>query len=300
MKKRNVKIRKLTAAPTFRSNNRNNMKNKITYLIGSSFLIGLIIFIIKNPKITTEFLIKFEEQYYLQMYGDINYCNEIINVNKLKSTLLYDEIIIGQSPMIKQLIDTFEIHKYITSIAFIGGTGTGKTLTANIIKETFPWKENIFQYNWSPIVSKSKQIYKMIKEFKNLFKCGHNLVIIDDLQIDDVDGIIEFNHLMMNDWESLRYKVFIIYIFNLHSYHINDRQQLNEHKERLNLNLPNIIPMLFNQLTNEDLEKCINLESKNLAITLDKVQINEIIKNINVKQSGCKNVNAKVSLYIEY
>lgn len=69
----------------------------------------------------------------------------------------------------------------VTGIVLAGGSGVGKSLTANVFRNSWQWQQNVQSIN---VVGSDFSQYKIISEqaYGQLINDGRNLIVFDDMQ----------------------------------------------------------------------------------------------------------------------
>ncbi|KAL7019768.1 hypothetical protein ACKWTF_011241 [Chironomus riparius] len=259
-------------------------KNKIQwkkYLIFLTSLITLIIaFILYQLKFgSCEFWNTYERNYNKIVYGDEKYCYRKIDTNLVNIRLL-DEIV-GQDDaieLIKGSLNLANNDEYIQMI-FHGVTGIGKTLASEIIARNFPNPTNVQKYIWK------------VHEFFNLFeiarsrlsKCGFNLIILDDLEIDEyaIELLKDFEQQMRDEGKRSNFRIVLLAIFK------------DTMTDKIKDDLKNFVIIDFNPLSKDDFIKCIEIHLKLFNITMNAQEFEEL-KEIDYSSSGCKLISKKL------
>lgn len=206
------------------------------------------------------------------------------------------DLVYGQDEVLAKLKDSF-LHVDDTKlIVFTGGIGVGKTHTANIIANNFPWSDNVVK-----IVSPQyKNTYQEMKFIRDLSKFGYNLIIMDSLEFKDRKSVIPF---VTKVFHSNR-KAIILLIFTVPEYNIDMSLETDMNLETAsdgisaefsNAKLEHSL-IVFNQLTEEIVRKCIRYALAKKGLIINQYNIEHILQNVNYKYSGCKGVYSKVAL----
>jgi hypothetical protein len=259
-------------------------KNKIKwkkYLIFLTSLITLIVaYILYQLKFgSCEFWNTYERNYNKIVYGDEKYCYRKINTNLINEKLL-DEIV-GQDDaieLIKGSLNLANNDEYI-QIIFQGSTGIGKTLASEIIAKNYPNPSNVQKYIWK--VHEFFNLFEIAKS--RLSKCGFNLIILDDLEIDEypIDFLKEFEQQLRDEARRDNFRIVLLAIFK--------DTMTDKIKEDLN----NFVIIDFNPLSKDDFIKCIEIHLKLFNITMNAQELEEL-KEIDYSASGCKLISKKL------
>lgn len=259
-------------------------------------ILGIFIFYFDNVALMHRRLCEnVDRQYNFHLYGKIDYCNQ-----KFQSDILTEPLklhIINQGDAINEIGSAIENLKSVVSLALVGGSGVGKTLTCNILQSHFQWPSNVLYFVWSSVHSTSSQYYKIMNSIKELpRRCGAHLVIIDSIDIRYSKMIQELNDEIQNEFRESDNSILVVYVFNLASYSDEDLKTLDEKRLRLQ-HLSGIRPINFRSFDRYDVERCIVLESLKLNVTLSDREISEIFEYVDSSRSGCKLIHSKIAMY---
>lgn len=236
-----------------------------------------------------------DRQYNYHLYGNMDYCNQEFQPETLKESLKLH--IINQDDALEQIFSVIENLKSVVSLALVGGSGVGKTLTCNILQSNFQWPSNVLYIIWSNIHSTASQYHKILNLVKKFSKkCGAHLVIIDSIDITDDKTIQELNDEIQTEFSQSDHSILVVYVFNLPSYSDEDLRTLEAKRLRLQ-HLNGITTINFRSFNRCDVERCIDVESLKLNVALSDKEINEIFEYIDWSRSGCKLIHSKVAMY---
>lgn len=263
-----------------------NIAKKYLRIICLLILTGSFVFMVfKNGHIFVELKHLSMNQYQLYLYGRLNYCDESFVYENI-STALRNRIV-GQDNVIDKIQQILRTHETFTAIALYGAQGVGKTLTLNVIRENFQWHSNVQQYVWSLVHSKQSQLKSLLNIVDSLTLCGQNAIFIDNIPLNSVSIIEEFHQKLLQVCKQNHFGAFAVYVFN-------NNDDPDQHPT---LQFENVSTIYFQNLSLNNLRKCIEIESRLLDVNLDEEQMNEIIASVDLERSGCKHVAAKVALY---
>lgn len=264
-----------------------SVAKKYLSIIGFLVLTGGAMFMaFKNGQIFSELKHLSMNQYQLYLYGRLNYCDESFAYENISSAL--KNRIVGQDMAIDKIHQILRTHEMFTAIALYGAQGVGKTLTLNVIRETFQWHLNVQQYVWSLVHSKQSQLKSLLTFVDSLTLCGQNAIFIDNIPLNSVNIIEEFHQKLFQVCKQNQFRAFAVYVFNK-----ND-DDTNQHPM---IQIENVSAIHFQNLNLNDLRKCIQIESRLLDVNLSEEQMNELVASIDLERSGCKHVAAKVAIY---
>uniref|UniRef100_A0A6V7I1E8 AAA+ ATPase domain-containing protein n=1 Tax=Bracon brevicornis TaxID=1563983 RepID=A0A6V7I1E8_9HYME len=210
------------------------------------------------------------------------------------ATLELREKIFGQSEAIESLINHFQINSNnFTVIMMVGGTGVGKTYTANIIKKHFPYKYNIFEL--LPPIESHPRIYASLSHLH----C--NLIIVDNLKMENAREFVNLTKFVQE--QKQRPCVVMIGIVNPQV--VDEYLVKTVDLERTVGFLENLIDrekargkvIPFKSLDSETIGRCIRREAEESQVVLDDKDYREVEAQLAAANSGCKGAYAKVSLF---
>ncbi|XP_015608025.1 uncharacterized protein LOC107273907 [Cephus cinctus] len=200
----------------------------------------------------------------------------------------------GQQQAVEELIDYFQKNSdTFKLVAFVGGTGVGKSYAAEIIKETFPNQDKIFVYS-APLQNCPKEISTMY------FFCHCSLIILENLSTEDLIDAATFSALIKE--HAINQCVTILALINMQDTDNELKRTLDLQKSisqvdaafyKVNLE-PKIIG--FETLNEDVLEKCIYQVANERNISLTQSDVEYIRQGLIIANSGCKGAYAKVQL----
>lgn len=223
-------------------------------------------------------------QYHLYVHGRSNYCQERFGHTNITRELRHR--LGGQDSVISAIESSFERHENHTAIALIGPQGVGKTLTLNVIEKEFQWPSNVLRYIWSSIQSQQSQLKRLNDLLAKLSSCGQNAILVDNVLERDLPIIDEFQQILEAYIQQHRLKVFIFYVIQETSPNADDDKPVQ---------VANITSIHYRRFDASDLANCISIECARLNVKLSQTEIDEIVRNIDVTQTGCKTVLAKIA-----
>lgn len=296
MGRRKIRNLRQSANPPNNQSKCGRFKCFVLFFAVITSVIGILTYYIDNVNIIHRRLREqVDRQYNYHLYGKMDYCNQQFQPNTLSEPLKLH--VINQSDALDQIISAIENLTNVVSLALVGGSGVGKTLTCNIIQSHFQWSSNVFYFIWSPTRSTASQYYKILKSIKQIStNCGAHLVIIDNLGVTDVKTIQDLNVEIQKEFSQSGHLVLVVYVFNLASYSDEDLETLEEKRKRLQ-DLRGITTVNFRSFNRYDVERCIVLESIKLNVSLSDKEINEMLEYIDWSRSGCKLIHSKVAIY---
>ncbi|KAF3427160.1 hypothetical protein E2986_03498 [Frieseomelitta varia] len=151
---------------------------------------------------------------------------------------------------------------YLKVLCLVGGTGVGKSYTANIIAKHFPLKEEIFIYDTLFPYSSNGNMLNVLNKKRD--KC---ITVIAIFNIEEVNNNLERT--------------------------INFTQSINSINEAFADKKLDSLIVPYQPLNEETLQRCIIEAAAISNLTLMSNQINEIKQNLLLSASGCKGAYAK-------
>lgn len=250
-------------------------------------LVGAVGYFMLGNEVCDDLFRHYRKEYNIAMQGK-EYCTDDVDYIAV-GKILHDNIV-GQKTAIGQIQEALRIHKDFTSIVLHGPTGTGKTLTTQILASKFRWQENTQILVYNPNAK-----FDLASITRRMSPCGHNLVIIDDLHLINRD-LLNIRQDLEAIAKTKNYRVILIFVFNMSKFQtqkdVDGEGPIFEH---LPPNQYNIVE--YRRMNDIDLDECMNKVEKELAVTLSHTQRADVKKSVDVTKNGCKNVRSKVSLY---
>lgn len=248
----------------------------------------------KQNTVLQDFLSSYRRHYHQIVHGKPHYCDAILDVQTMMQGMREFRIL-HQEEALQRLESTLRNQTQFHSIAIVGPSGVGKTMTANALASHFPWRENIWSYAWNTHVENEVQKFRMLRLLVEQFSdCGRNLLIVDNLSPCDDEVVPLLNQMIDSQDDASNKRVIVIYIFNLNA--MLDTISYQQQGSSLQ-HLPNTTTINFKSLNERDLRDCIYREIKTENRILTKDNLDEIVNTIDVATSGCKKVKAKVLVY---
>lgn len=247
----------------------------------------------QNGETVSNFMQRYSSQYQAIVHNKLDYCDRSTPLNDVFQHLR--ENVLNQEAALDQLEQALASQSSFQSIALVGSSGLGKSLTMRILLEKFPWVENVQRIAWNDYAlnDDSARLQEVSNMLYSLVHCGRNLLIIDNMLPSDVEYVTSINQLISRS-DVAKKHVTIIYIFNLNR--MVDDSLYEQHMELVQ-QLPNTTVITYRQFDQIDLEKCVLHEAKIAGLDLDERYVNEMVNTADVGVSGCKSVRAKVVLY---
>ncbi|KAH8344881.1 hypothetical protein KR067_009779, partial [Drosophila pandora] len=184
------------------------------------------------------------------------------------------------------------------AIALIGSSGVGKSHTARLLREKFPWPENVKTVAWED----TNALALITSILSHLKLCGRNLILIDNMTPKDIryipyiNGLIRTHPEIANGTANKPNKkyVTIVYIISL------NRMLPDEEFEAQKLAVQKLINthlINYNAMERPQVEDCIRRTARVEGMELTRDQVVDIIYSIDYINAGCKPVRAKVLMY---
>ncbi|KAH8247748.1 hypothetical protein KR038_009265, partial [Drosophila bunnanda] len=236
----------------------------------------------------------YNNQYHSIVHNRPNYCDRSHRLGNMVTHCR------GQVLHQKEALDELERaldNATFQNIALIGSSGVGKSHTARVLREQFPWPENVKTVSWRD--SSSLLLVKSI--LNNIVQCGQNLILIDNMTPQDaefvsaIDELIRGREDIANSTGQPHLKrLTVLFIFSVNRLQSDD--QFDAEMEALK-QLPRTQVITFASFEPSNLLDCIRREALLENIQLDTNKVDEIIKGSDARVSGCKSVRAKVLMF---
>lgn len=252
---------------------------RVFFLVTVASAVGLMVF---GQDMCDKLIRQSRQQYNIMMEGQ-TYCTD--DLDYLAFARILRDNIVGQDRVINRLEETLREHKTVTSIVLYGPSGSGKTLTTQLVARKFRWRENI-----QMLISSERDLSAIVGR---LSKCGHNLIVIDDLYLVNRD-IIDLRQNLEAIAEKKGFKIVLIFVFNLSKL---EAERNVDGSGTIFSNISGHHLIEFRRLDDLDLDKCMDVIEAELAVTLSETQRKDVKESVDVLKNGCKNVRSKVKLY---
>ncbi|XP_053602179.1 uncharacterized protein LOC128670501 [Plodia interpunctella] len=224
---------------------------------------------------------------------------QIINVNcssELDPDYLNEKLhqkVYGQYTAVTEIVSALKYESRTKLIFFYGGTGVGKTYTLSIMLEDKWNYTNIYHYTMPSFVTTFSTELML-----GLTICNTAVFVVDDLVPSDLKQIkIHIIDVIRKNYDMNKYIVMIL-VFNCDN---SDKDLMRKCDNTFYKEVERIFNDInafkqfvkFEELSERHLKKCIEDE---LGEGLDDVHFNNIAKNFNVSQDGCKGVHKKIKI----
>lgn len=191
-----------------------------------------------------------------------------------------------------------DLHEYLSLdaplfkvIALVGGTGTGKTYTVEIIKKNFPRAQSVHQY-FPPIGLTINDIALSILH--------PSLIILENLKEHDLPDVVKF----LRSYQDLRnhQHITVLTVFNVEQ--IDNYLTRNIDLDQSLMAIKNIFAsesidvkvISYESLTEDVLIKCIVDAARDSNLILSDNQIDLVKQNLLLNNAGCKGAYSKVQV----
>jgi len=182
-------------------------------------------------------------------------------------------------------------------IALVGSSGVGKSLTAQLVRNHYPWPENVKTLSWNG----DRSMVRVQSMLSHLVYCGQNLILIDNMLPEDAEYVPVISKLIKgyediaNSTEQPHLKqLSVVLIFSVNRLQADEDYEVD--METLK-QMPGTHVITYAELEPDHLVDCIRREAKIAKVQLDDEHIEEIIRGSDARSSGCKSILAKVLLY---
>lgn len=247
-----------------------------------------------------DFYRRYRRQYQLLLYGVEDYCSQEFDFSTVANAL--DAGLVGQGAALERIVEIFNRRQEerFTSIALLGSTGVGKSLTASIIAQNFQWQSNVHHFLWEALASSERQFNRFqsflyaIRHGREVeLRCGCTLIVVDHLGSGDVELVNKIDARLRFVANKDDVRITALYVFQGAS------AKVDQLVEQLNGNIERVI---FRQLNRKDMMQCVKLEAAEFKIELSEHPglMEEVITNMDVQRYGCKAVRAKIAFYAQH
>ncbi|KAH8373248.1 hypothetical protein KR009_008463, partial [Drosophila setifemur] len=250
-------------------------------------------------RMANQFVESYTNQLQSIVHNRVDYCDRSGRLGEMvahaRSEVLHQEKALDD---LERALDNVTYN----AIAIVGSSGVGKSQTASIMHERFPWPGNVQTLSWGATSSTDKRMERVESMLKNLAHCGRNLILIDNMTPADGDHVNTINEMIKNTHEIANAsgqpklkQLTIVYIFSLNR--LLPDKAYDAQKEGLLTALKHTHVINYQMLEPDHLLDCIYREALLTGTNLTVAQIEEIIQAGDARNAGCKSVCAKVALY---
>ncbi|XP_022233495.2 uncharacterized protein LOC111081672 [Drosophila obscura] len=245
----------------------------------------------------SNFMLNYSKQYQAIVHNRPDYCDHTLPLNEMFGHIRRH--VLNQETALDQLEEALSRQQF-QSISLLGSSGVGKSLTARVLRELFPWPENVHALT-SRDISDAGRMNSLLS---NLAHCGRNLILVDNLSMAsrDQEIVTVVNDLVSSFGDIARHnnthkanlkRLSIVYIFNINRWLDETSDELFASMRQL----PHNQVIQYDTLERKHLESCIRHEAALEHLHLDQEYVEEMIRVTDVNVSGCKTVRAKVLIY---
>ncbi|XP_017094554.2 uncharacterized protein [Drosophila bipectinata] len=243
----------------------------------------------------SDFVDSYSNQYNVIIHERPGYCERHARLGAMVDHA-WDQVL--NQPDALEKLELALDNTTFNAIALIGSSGVGKSHTARLLREKFPWPENVKTVAWDD----SNALALIPSILSHLKLCGRNLILVDNMTPKDIRYVPYINGLIRTHPEiangtankpSKKY-VTIVYIISLNRLLPDDEFQAQKMavQKLINTHLIN-----YNDLERSHVEDCIRRTARVEGMELTRDQILDIIYSIDYINAGCKPVRAKVLMY---
>ncbi|KAH8391647.1 hypothetical protein KR200_007724, partial [Drosophila serrata] len=236
----------------------------------------------------------YNNQYHSIVHNRTNYCDRSHQLGDMvthcRRQVLHQEEALDE---LERALD----NTIFQNIALVGSSGVGKSHTARVLSEQFPWPENVGTVSWRDSSSLS-QVKSMLNK---VVQCGQNLILIDNMTPQDAEFVAAINELIRERKDIANStgqphlkRLTVVFILSVNR--LQPDEKFYAEMEALR-QLPHTQVISFASFDTSQLLDCIHREALLENIQLNTAQVDEIIKGSDARVSGCKSVRAKVLMY---
>ncbi|XP_017056236.1 uncharacterized protein LOC108098060 [Drosophila ficusphila] len=240
------------------------------------------------------FLESYKNQYHSIVNNRENYCERAQRLGNMAIQARHH--VFHQDLALEQLEQALENTTH-QIIALVGSSGVGKSLTASVLRNHFPWPENVKTLSWDT----ARPLRRVQSMLPNLVHCGQNLILIDNMTPKDAQDVQEIHELIRareeisNGTQQPHMKQLTVVIM----FSVNRLQSDEAFKADMKSlkQLPHAHVIAYAPLEPIHLLDCIRREASIEGLQLDDEIVEEILRGSDPSFSGCKPIRAKVLLY---
>jgi hypothetical protein len=231
-------------------------------------------------------------------------CEMTVDIGAVRTEL--ENSIFGQKDAIWDIMSVLNIFYNAQSpgtviLAFVGGTGVGKSYTTTVISKLFPWQENVQHFVW-PLHSSSELVNDVSAKFS---PCGANLVVMDDLVTSDAGNIAKFLQNLVKHSHTHGVRAVAILVFSGEDQKVilqgngDAEPQSQVTKEELNCTFQDakleVTFITFQRLQSEHIAMCIMEALDRRGTVGSGAEVGKVM-DLLAEGTGCKGVASKVQL----
>lgn len=225
---------------------------------------------------------------YSLTFGQAN-CNDSINVGHIMASLRSS--IYSQEASLKELDRILRDHNGLTTVALIGGVGTGKTLTSTILASAYPREDTHFYVwdNFRPNLTNSIKLNQLVSSFP---ECKQQLLVVDNLLPDNRIFVDDFTRMLFT---GRRMQLIVIYLFTLETYSKEGRELYEVRKSDL-MKMSHMNVISYRSFDETDLEGFLNFLPGQQNHPTTPQECLQLAANLNVKTFGFKKIFGRLKL----
>ncbi|KAH8283282.1 hypothetical protein KR018_004214, partial [Drosophila ironensis] len=250
-----------------------------------------------DPSSVEDFVHSYRRQYRSIIHNRANYCDRAERLSGMvkhaQGRVLHQDVALGA---LELALD----NSTFNSIALVGTSGVGKSHTARVLREKFPWPENVKTLAWEG----PESVEYVESMLSHLVLCGQNMIIIDNMTPEDRKYVAEINKLISSRPEiangtvveqlpHLKYLT-IVYLFSINRL-LSDVQFKGQNISLQRLQSTHVIN--YRMLETKHVKDCIAKVALEERVRLTPEQVQEIVLSIDATNAGCKPVRAKALMY---
>ncbi|KAH8284311.1 hypothetical protein KR054_000286 [Drosophila jambulina] len=236
----------------------------------------------------------YNNQYHSIVHNRTNYCDRSHRLGNMvthcRRQVLHQEEALDE---LERALDNVSFQ----NIALVGSSGVGKSLTAQVLREQFPWPENVKTVSWRD----SSSLLQVKSMLNKVVQCGQNLILIDNMTPQDAGFVAAVNELIRgrddianSTGQPHLKRLTVVFIFCVNR--LQPDEKFDAEMEALK-QLSRTQVITYASFEASHLLDCIRREALLENMQLDNTQIDEIIRGSDPRISGCKTVRAKVLMY---
>ncbi|XP_017133490.1 uncharacterized protein LOC108150038 [Drosophila elegans] len=245
-------------------------------------------------QLNDDLLESYRIQYHSIVHNRENYCDRTSQLSKMVTHVR--QHVLHQEQALEQLGQALD-NKTYQIIALVGSSGVGKSQTAEVMLDYFPWTENVKTLSWRG----PRSVHRVQSMLANLALCGQNLILIDNMTPADGQYVPVINELLRGHVEIANstkqphlIQLTMVLIFSMNRQ--QDEDVFEAELEALK-QLPRTHVITYAALEPIHLYDCISREARIEEVQLTDEDVEEIIRGSDARWSGCKSIRSKVLLY---
>ncbi|XP_031840443.2 uncharacterized protein LOC116430436 [Nomia melanderi] len=217
-------------------------------------------------------------------------CNRAILFST--ATLELQEKLYGQENTIKNIASALQNDiEHLKVICLIGGTGIGKSYTAEIIIKNFPLEKKVYVHD---VTLGHDLNEKILNSFRS-----YELLIIENLKMKDFDIFLSILDTLKGANDKCITVFAIFNVENINEQLTRDIDLLKSSAQISQVSADKMIDISvipYAPMNEEALKMCIRDEAAYSNLKLSESQINEVLQSLLLSGSGCKGAYAKVQV----